>query len=226
MADIPSTVMMLMNDFELYKVQVANAKLDPFLRVLLRSDTGLFTEYASIDEDLLAKRLNTTRDEVYQALLLLSRLKVMHYNPQRRTPLITYLQQRFQPRHLKFPPEVYKDRMEQFATRVESVIDYATSVHICRSRLLLRYFGEKSSINCGHCDVCLDRKKSHLSDHEFEMIEGAIQQQLEQAPQSVEDLISHLELPSEKVWKVLRWLEEADVVAENGEGLLEWLAKT
>ncbi len=226
MADIPSTVIMLMNDYELYKFQVANARLDPFLKVLLRSYTGLFTDYASIDEDLLAKRLNVSRDEVYQAFLLLSRLKVLHYNPQRRTPLITYLQHRFEPRHLKFPPEVYKDRMEQYETRVESVIDYADSVHICRSRLLLRYFGQQASDNCGHCDVCLERKKTLLSDEEFEKIEAAIQKALLQSPKSPDDLAGSLSFPSDKAWKVLRWLEEADVIVENGEGMLEWLAKT
>ncbi len=226
MADIPSTVMMLMNDYELYKFQVANARLDPFLKVLLRSYTGLFTDYASIDEDLLAKRLNVSRDDVYQAFLLLSRLKVLHYNPQRRTPLITYLQHRFEPRHLKFPPEVYKDRMEQYGTRVESVIDYATSVHICRSRLLLRYFGQHSSVNCGHCDVCLERKKTHLSDEEFEKIEAGIEKELLQSPKPADDIISSLSFSSDKAWKVLRWLEEADVIAENEEGMLEWQAKT
>jgi ATP-dependent DNA helicase RecQ len=225
MADIPSTVMMLMNDYELYKFQVANARLDPFIKVLLRSYTGLFTDYASIDEDLLAKRLNVSRDEVYQAFLQLSRLKVLHYNPQRRTPLITYLQHRFEPRHLKFPPEVYKDRLEQYKDRVESVIDYATTVHVCRSRLLLRYFGEKSSANCGHCDVCLERKKSRLSDEEFNLIETALRNELLKSPQYADDLVNSLTFTTEKVWKVLRWLEEADVVAENEEGLLEWLVK-
>ena len=226
MADIPSTVMMLMNDYELYKFQVANARLDPFLKMLLRSYTGLFIDYTSIDEDLLAKRLNVTREEVYQAFLLLSRLKVLHYTPQRRTPLISYLQHRFEPRHLRFPPEVYKDRLEQYGDRVESVIAYASSVHICRSRLLLSYFGEHSSANCGHCDVCLERKKTRLSDEEFENMEVAIQKQLQESPKHADELVSALSLPSDKVWKVLRWLEEADVVVENEAGALEWRAKT
>jgi len=116
--------------------------------------------------------------------------------------------------------------MEQYKERVESVIDYATSVHICRSRLLLRYFGERSSANCGHCDVCLERKKTHLSDEDFETIETVIQRELLKSPKSVDDLLSSLTFPSEKVWKVLRWLEDANVVAENEEGFLEWLVKT
>jgi len=226
MADIPSSVKMLMNDFELYKFQVANAHLDPFLKVLLRSYTGLFTEYASVDEDLLAKRLNVTRQEVYQAFLLLSRLKVLHYNPQRRTPLITYLQHRFDSRHLRFPAEVYKDRLDQYSQRVESVIDYASSSYICRSRLLLYYFGQSHSENCGHCDVCLNRKKTHLNDSEFKEIEAVIRSKLSKAAYTADDLVDSIAVSSDKVWKVLRWLEDVGVVVENDQGTMCWNEKS
>jgi ATP-dependent DNA helicase RecQ len=221
--DIPSKVKVIMDNFELYKFQVANARLDPFIKVLLRSYTGLFTEYASIDEDELAKRLNVTRDDVYQALLALGRVKVIHYIPQRQTPLVNYLQRREEPRHLNLPPEVYSERKEQYRNRVDAVIEYATTAHICRSRLLLSYFGQKSSQNCGHCDVCVARKKSELSDIDFERIEQRIKKILSASPSTADKLVYEIGETPEKVWKVIHWLEEVDLIGENGDGSMEWL---
>jgi ATP-dependent DNA helicase RecQ len=221
--DIPSKVMVLFDNFELYKFQVAHAALDPVIKVLLRSYTGLFTEYATVDEDLMAKRLNCTRDEVYQALQQLSRYHVIHYIPQRNTPVITYLQRREEIRHVVLPAEVYQKRKEQYRERVDAVIEYATSTHICRSRLLLSYFGENSNNNCGHCDVCINRKKTDLADNEFDSIADKLKLRMLKNPMPADQLVSIPGLLPEKIWKVLTWLEDVGLVGENEEGCMEWL---
>ncbi len=221
--DIPSKVKVLFDNFELYKFQVANSSLDAVIKVLLRSYTGLFTEYSSIDEDLMAKRLNVTRDEVYQSLLTLSRFKVIHYIPQRNTPVISYLQRREEPRYLVFPPEVYQKRKEQYRDRVDAVIDYATSSHICRSRLLLSYFGQISSSNCGHCDVCVNRRKTEVADNEFDAITDKIKHRLKKNPIPADQLATISGVTSDKVWKVLSWLEDVGIIGQNEDGCMEWL---
>ena len=221
--NIPSKVKVLMDNFELYKFQVANAALDPIIKLLLRSYTGLFTEYASIDEELMARRLITTRDAVYQDLLKLSRFKVIHYIPRRDTPVVTWLQRREEARHLVFPAEVYQNRKEQYRERVDAVIDYATTSHVCRSRLLLSYFGQNSSDHCGHCDVCVQRRKTDLSDKEFDGITLKIKQQLQSDPLPADQLVRLPGTDTDKIWKVLAWLEDVELIGENQDGFLEWL---
>lgn len=221
--NIPSKVKVLVDNFELYKFQVANASLDPIIKLLLRSYTGLFTEYAAIDEELMGKRLNASRDEVYQALLKLSRFKVIHYIPQRDTPVVTYLQRREEIRYILLPPEVYQNRKDQYRERVDAVIDYATSSHICRSKLLLSYFGQKSSEHCGVCDVCIQRRKTELADKEFDAITKKIKSRLLQHPLPADQLVMMPDVDSDKVWKVLAWLEDVAMVGENQDGCMEWL---
>lgn len=221
--NIPSKVKVLFDNFELYKFQVANASLDPVIKLLLRSYTGLFTEYAAIDEELMSKRLNTSRDEVYQALLKLSRFKVIHYIPQRDTPVITYLQRREEIRYVVLPPEVYQNRKDQYRERVDAVIDYATSSHICRSKLLLSYFGQKSSEHCGVCDVCIQRRKTELADKEFDAIMHKLKNRLLKQPLPADQLVMMPGVDSDKVWKVLAWLEDVEMVGENQDGCIEWL---
>ncbi len=221
--DIPSKVLVLYDNFELYKFQVANANLDPVIKVLLRSYTGLFTEYATIDEDVIARRLNTSRDEVYNALVTLGKYNVIHYIPQRNTPVITYLQPRIDSKYLVFKHEIYQTRKEQTRERVNAVIDYATSNHICRSSLLINYFGQSTKNHCGHCDVCLQRKKTELSDDEFDKISEIIKSKLKNGPLSAGQLALTPGFNTDKIWKVIDWLKDVEMIVENNEGLLEWV---
>src|SRR5690554_3877373 len=223
MADLPSRVKMQMDDLELYRFQVANARLDPFLKVLLRSYTGLFTDYVVIDEEVLAKRLNVSRQVVYDAFLMLSRLQVLHYIPQRKTPLLTYLQVRLEPRFLKFPPEVYEDRLQQYRERADAVIDFASRDDVCRSRLLMRYFGQRKSHDCGHCDVCLARKKLGPDRKLEKAVEAAVRERLLAGPLLPEELVDQLPFEEDDCWQVLRRMEDEGrlVLDAAGRFLLE-----
>ena len=216
--DIPSRVKMLFDNLELYKFQVSNSRYDPFIKTLLRTYTGLFTEYAFIDEDILAKRMESTREKVYNAFLELSRYGVIHYVPQRNTPLITYLENREELRFLTFPPEIYKERKEMYKKRVESVIDYASTKHICRSRFLLDYFGQSGGRTCENCDICIERKKIDLSDKEFEDISLKIKELLSNQRISAEKIVNTLAYNKEKIWKVFSWLEDTEIIEEEKDG--------
>ncbi|MDG5798850.1 RecQ family ATP-dependent DNA helicase [Marinilabiliaceae bacterium ANBcel2] len=212
--DIPSKIMFLMDDFELYKFQVANAKLDPLIKVLLRSYTGLFTEYASIDETLIASRLNSGFDDIYKAILKLSRLGVLHYIPRRQTPLITFLQRRQKPEKIALHPHVYSYRLEQYKKRVDAVIKYGSGKNICRSRFLLDYFGEVVKFDCGGCDVCRSkRKRNRLKEHHA--IESALLERLKEGPLFLSELINGVDYHEDEVWQVVRSLEEREVIYIN-----------
>lgn len=221
MSDIPSRAVMLVTDYELHEFQISNPTLEPFIKVLLRSYTGLFTDYVSVDEELLASRLGATRDEVYQAFLKCSRMGVMKYVPQRQTPLIVLLQPRIEPDRLRFPDEVYKDRLLQYKKRIDSVISYAETEYICRSRQLLAYFGERNGRDCGHCDVCVSMKKVAISDDEYGDIENALKAQLEAGPAEPGQIVMDLGFDEEKIWKVVRRLEDTGTVYINKEGYLQ-----
>ncbi len=221
-ADILSRVRVLMDKFELYKFQVANASLDEYIKVLLRSYTGLYTEYVTIDEERLAKRINVERTKVYEAFLALNRAGVLHYIPQRRTALITFLQRREETRFVVIPPEVYSKRKKQYQARINSVIEYLTTQHICRSRLLLRYFGQNKSSNCGICDVCLAKKSRSLSSKEFNILEEFVKDQLQKDSFSAKELVEMSGSPEDKVWKVIHWLEDSGAIIADEKGILSW----
>ncbi|MCL2074619.1 MAG: RecQ family ATP-dependent DNA helicase [Marinilabiliaceae bacterium] len=218
--NIPSKLKILYNNLELYKFQIAYEKYDALIKILLRSYTGLFTEYAAIDEELVSKRLDTTRTEVYDSLQFLDKSGVVQYIPQRQTPLVTFTERRQQTHHLLFPPEVYKKRKEQHKNRVDAVIDYISKSHICRSKMLLHYFGQNSSDNCGQCDVCINMKKTELTDKEFETIKLCVIEKLSYQRLTAEQLVKSIKFNQDKVWKVIAWLEDAGILLTDEEGKL------
>ncbi len=206
---------------DLYKFQVANEEFDHFIKLLLRSYTGLFTEYVAIDEELLAKRMEVSRNVVYQYLVKLSQMRVIKYIPQKKTPLICYTTSREDSRYIELRKEVYKDRKEKYEHRVQSVIDYGTTNHICRSKQLLRYFGQQGGENCGLCDVCQSMKSTELSVSSFDEIQNLILKELKEQSLNYDQLIIKLNVEQESFSKVMRWLEEYEVITENDEGLLQ-----
>jgi len=220
---LAAKVHFIMRRDDLYKFQIANDDYDRFIRLLLRSYTGLFTEYVAIDETLLAKRMNVSRDIIYQYMVKLSQLRVIKYIPQKKTPLICYTSSREDRKYIELRKEIYQDRKEKYEQRIASVIDYGTVNHICRSKQLLAYFGQQGGENCGKCDVCQDMKKTELSVNKFEEIQEQIKKALQHKPITYDELIIQLGNKQEDLQKVLRWLEEYNVIVENEHGMLEWI---
>nr|WP_319401599.1 ATP-dependent DNA helicase RecQ [uncultured Carboxylicivirga sp.] len=220
--NLSAKVLFILRRDELYKFQVANEAYDNFIKLLLRSYTGLFTEYVSINEEVLAKRMKVTRQVIYDYLVTLSKLRVIKFIPQRKTPVISYTTSREDAKYIELRKEVYKDRKARYEDRVQSVIEYGSTNHICRSKLLLSYFGQKNVENCGQCDVCQQMKKTHLSVTTFDEIEQAVKKVLKKQALTFEELSLKLEVDETDLQKVIRWLEEYEVIGENEQGQYEW----
>ncbi len=219
--EMVSRVMVIAGRDELYRVQVANQDLDMFIKVMLRSYTGLFTEYVNIDEEQLAKRCNTTRQTVYEWLVRMGKLRIIRYIPQKKTPLVYWTLDREDIKYLVLPKAAYLDRKLDYSQRINHVIDYGSSVSVCRSKLLLDYFGETNSSNCGVCDVCLSKKKTTLSPDRFDQIKGKVCSMLSSQALDVDFVIGNSGFSDSETGIVVRWLEEYGIVGMNDSGLME-----
>ncbi len=189
--DNPSKLMFSVTKDGLYKLDSLNKKYDNLIQVLLRSYTGVFTDYVHINEDVIAERLNKTRNEIYNELLDLQKKGIVRYIPFRKTPFIIYTRERQDISDLHLPVSAYDERKQRYEKQVFSMLDYAESDNVCRSRILLDYFGEENSNDCRQCDVCLSKRNIESNSYRDE-VKAKIEYLLKKEPLSVNELIKRI----------------------------------
>lgn len=215
--DNASRIMFTITKEELYRIREQSEDTEKLLRILLRSYTGLFTDYAYISEDNLSTRSGLSKQQIYETLLSLSRQHILHYIPAKKTPYIIYTRERQETERVNLSKEVYEDRKESYVQRINAMIEYAESENRCRSRMLLRYFGEKNEHNCGLCDVCLQQHQSGLKSGEFEAISQQLQALLKENPLSLQEIKNKMQVPENQLMKVVSYLVSEEIIRqENG----------
>lgn len=159
-------VMFITERDDLYRLNNNTHTEDKVIISLLRNYSGLFSDYSFIDESFIATDTGLTSHEVYETLKSLNDKNILNFIPRKRIPFIKYTQRREETKHIVIMPEVYEHRKEQFRKRIETMKQYTQYDTECRSRILLAYFGEKTSNNCGLCDVCITHSGEHAEKDE------------------------------------------------------------
>ena len=214
--DNNSRLMFTLTKEELYRIHETSPETEKLINIILRSYTGVFTEYAYINEETLSLRTGMTRQQVYDTLISLTRRRILHYIPGKKTPYIIYTRERQEADRLIFTKEVYEDRKKSFIRRIEAMTEYAETEDKCRSRMLLLYFGEKNEHNCGQCDVCLSSHSSGIKQGVFDEISRAIEETLKEKDMTTSALMEKLEsYDKENVTKALSYLLAEEIIHQK-----------
>ena len=214
-AEHSSRLIFTMQRDELYHFRSPDRQTDELIQLVLRSYTGLFSDFVFINDDTLASRLGTTAKDIYEKLSNLSKWHVLQYIPRRKTPVIIYSRDRVEARYLQISKEIYEQRKERFVSRIDAILQYAREENICRNVMLLHYFGDKNAKPCGHCDVC--RKNKTLNENDFDKIGAAIRQALSEKPLTMSELSNIIRQKEDKIVKVIQTMSDNGSVGLNAE---------
>jgi ATP-dependent DNA helicase RecQ len=208
-----SSIRFIIGRDELYQLHEGSADTEQLITAILRTYCGVFSDNVYIDERLLNKITGITRHRIYEILVTLAQRRIIQYKPSKKTPLITFVRQRVLPEELRFEKEVYDERKESFAKRIESMMEYARRNDKCRSSILLSYFGEKETDNCNTCDICVGNKSSK----NLHIAEVAIMKILADGKPHDPSEIESLHLPRPTMNEALsRLAREEKIVTDNG----------
>ena len=217
--DNASRILFTLRRDELYKLREMGAETEALIQTILRSYTGVFTDYAYISEASLSIRTGLTCEKIYNILVTLTKRRIVDYIPRKKTPYIIYTRERQELRFVHIPPSVYEERKVRYEARIKAMEEYVTSEDVCRSRMLLRYFGEKNEHNCGQCDVCISHRATDatLSEDSFEELKQQITELLAQKPLLPVEIANKIEAERERVAEVIHHLlEEGALKMQDG----------
>ena len=216
--DNSSRILFTIRRDELYKLREMGKEAEALIQSILRSYTGVFTDYAYISEESLAVRTGLTRQQIYNILVTLTKRRIVDYIPRKKTPYIIYTRERLELRFLHIPASVYEERKARYEARIKAMEEYVTTENICRSRMLLRYFGEKNEHNCGQCDVSPNKRATdNLSEKSYEEVKRQILNLLSHSPLTPAETADQIKAEKEDIGQVIRYLlDEGELKMQDG----------
>jgi ATP-dependent DNA helicase RecQ len=219
----PSKISINLSKEELYRFQIANASFDPIIKTILRLYGGeAFVNFVRISETQITRLLNTTSRTIKNQLEHLNNLKVITYDRMRDKPQLAFITHRYDAAKLPLNRERLNNRRKIKREKLDAILNYVTNNRLCRTAIILEYFGETVYEDCGHCDICLEKKrKSSKSDHE--RVEEMLHYELKKGPKLPEELTGLFEdheFPM--VEEIIREMNDRGALKYDDLGRLVW----
>ena len=202
---------------ELYRRRDDSESAEQLIRTLLRLYSGVFSDYVFIDEKYISEMSGVPLEPLYESLLGLGRARVIHYIPRRTCPSITFVRKRVDTDRIVIPGSVYEERKESYARRIEAMKEYVLSDLQCRSRMLLRYFGERNASLCQVCDNCRKHRSNPQSELHFRAYREMLYNLLSDGQLHPIEVVHTLHIETPILKSLLQHLvQEEEIIIQDG----------
>ena len=162
--EIATQVGILVDRNALYDIDLPEPAMVSLLEVLMRRYSGIFSWPVPIREEPVAAALGLSIPQLRQLLYRTSLEHVIKYIPGDRCSVVFLHHNRLMPGNVDLQKEKYHFLLDNARARSDAMVEYASGTEECRSRWLLRYFGQEESEDCGTCDVCRARRSAQDPD--------------------------------------------------------------
>lgn len=219
----PSKIHITADKEALYHFQVTQPLAGSFIKTLLRSYSGLFSDFTRIDEAVIATRTGQTRENTVRMLQHLQEHDILTYLPASDKPQLTFSRPRIDGAYLDLSESRYNQLKAMAKRRLEAVLSYIAETDRCRSQQLLAYFGETDAPPCGGCDICQMQKKASHSETARKQIVAVIQESLSRESMTVAELINKAgQMDEDRIVEVIRWLMDQGNITMDTMQKLRW----
>ena len=216
----PATACFICEKETLHAFENENPGLEPLIKTLLRTYSGIYDQPVSIREKQLAWLLKWPPEQVLKGLYELHRFQLIDYVPQKEEPQIYFNQPRRKAADVQIDRKAYKFRKEQFIKRAKAMLDYIATPN-CRSSFIARYFGEASPEDCGICDQCLRNREPKLNPDQFTIIYKTVMERTHQQSIPAASLFDHFpEIHSGQLRKVIDFIQAENKLRVDADGFV------
>jgi ATP-dependent DNA helicase RecQ len=218
---LPSRIQFQIDKDELYSFESNYPDLEPIIKTLLRTYQGIYDNSTSIFEKQISRILRMPVDEIILQLEKLNQFGIIEYLPQKEKPQIYFILNRAPAEYLHIDQDHYFKRKKQYQFRLDSMLSYIQTTDACRSSFISNYFGEKTTSNCDKCDNCLKRKKTSLSNSQFQTILNKIKEQVPKGISVKEILEQYQQNEADDIWIVLKHMESEQLILISEDGRIK-----
>ena len=152
--EVATQVRILVERNVLYDIDLPDPCMVTLLETLMRRYPGIFSYPVPVREDAVAGACGLSVPQLRQLLYRTSLEHVIKYIPGDRCDVVFLHHNRLMPGNVDLQKDKYAFLLENARRRADAMVEYASEADLCRSRWLLRYFGQEESSDCGTCDVC------------------------------------------------------------------------
>jgi len=161
----PATVMFTATRQELDEIASMYPRLALVTISLLRLYSSVLHYPTPFRLSVVAGQVKLRQDETETLLLQLQKMGVLEYYKPKEGPQLFFHHYRVDSRHLLIDMNRITRLKQHAEAKTLAMIAWLENTQHCRNALLLQYFGENTTQQCGHCDVCQSKTARRTNMH-------------------------------------------------------------
>lgn len=153
------TLQFLIESKEVIRYMSLNPKHEKVILTILRSYPGIYEIPAALNLILIAKKAETSQENIIAILEHLHQKEIVAYKALGNDSTIVFNEVREDERTINRVAKFLAVQNDLKKEQLHSVLNYVSTKDVCKSKLILNYFGESKTENCGICSYCITLKK-------------------------------------------------------------------
>ena len=134
-----------------------NSHHEEVILAILRNYPGIYETQTNINLKLIASKSDTNEKKVSEVLQKLKDKEIIDYKAKTNDVTIIFNEIRDDDRTINRVAKFLENQNNLKKNNLESMLAYVNEKEKCKSKQILEYFGEKTSIDCGICSFCISK---------------------------------------------------------------------
>lgn len=149
----------LISSKEVLRYMSLNPNDEEIILTILRTYPGVYEMQTALNLPLIAKKSNHSETEVLAVLHKLKDKEVVDFHSKNNDTVLIFNEIREDERTINKVVKHLTRQNELKKEQLQSVFHYIKEKNICKSKMILDYFGETLEFNCGICSYCITQNK-------------------------------------------------------------------
>ncbi|KAB1154331.1 RecQ family ATP-dependent DNA helicase [Flavobacterium luteum] len=151
------TLQFLISSKEVIRYVSLNPNDESIILNILRTYPGVYDMQTSFNLQLIAKKSNHSENEVLAVLHKLKEKEIIDYHSRNNDATLIFNEVREDERTINRVSKYLERQNNLKKEQLDAVLHYIQEKSVCRSKLILNYFGEKTDSVCGVCSYCISK---------------------------------------------------------------------